>query len=71
MKFVSRYAYFFQNNQNIFGKSLILLKSVYGMTNSWRLFTDELTKWQFEAGFVQYQFLISFYYKYAQDGKQL
>ena len=46
--------YFLEYSKN-FGRALILLKSVYGMTNSEKLFSDELTEWLFEAGFIQSQ----------------
>ena len=39
------------------------------MTNSGKLFADELTEWFLESGFVQYQCQMSIYYKYALDGK--
>ena len=48
-----------------FGRALILLKSMYGMTNSGKLFAYELTEWLLEAGFIQSQCQISIYYKYA------
>ena len=41
---------------------------MYGMTNSGKLFSDKLTEWLFEAGFIQPQCLMSIYYKYAPDG---
>ena len=44
---------------------------MYGMTNSEKLFDDELTEWLIEAGFIQYQCQMSIYYKYAPDGKTL
>ena len=37
------------------------------MTNSGKLFSDKLTEWLLEAGFIQYQFQVSIYYKYARD----
>ena len=37
------YADYFLEYSNHFGRSLILLKSMYGMTNSGKLFTHELT----------------------------
>ena len=40
---------------------------MYGMTNSGKLFADELTEWLIEAGFIQSQFQMSIYYKYAPD----
>ena len=47
---------------------MILLKSIYGLTNYVRLFDDELTEWLLEAGFIQYKFQMYIYYKYALDG---
>ena len=41
---------------------------MYGMTNSGKLFTDELTDWLLEAGFIQSKCHMSIYYKYAPDG---
>ena len=41
---------------------------MYGMTNSGKSFSDELTEQLIEARFVQYQCQISIYYKYAPDG---
>ena len=45
-----------------------LLKSIYGMINSGKLFSDELRYWLLEAGFVQSQCQMSIYYKYVIDG---
>ena len=50
---------------------MILLKSVYGMTNSRKLSADELTEWFLEAGFIQYELQIYIYYKYEPDGKKI
>ena len=36
------------------------------MTNSGKLFAYELTEWLLEAGFIQSQFHMSIYYKYAR-----
>ena len=44
---------------------------MYGMTNSEKLFSDELTEWLLEAGFIQSQFQLSIYYKYAPDGSKI
>ena len=44
---------------------------MYGMTNSGKLFSDELTEWLLEAGFIQYQSQMSIYYNYALYGKKL
>ena len=38
-----RYTYYFPEYAKYFGKALRLLKSMYGMTNSGKLFTDKLT----------------------------
>ena len=50
---------------------MILLKSIYGMTNSGKLFSGELTEWLIEAGFIQYQCQMSIYNKYAPDGSKI
>ena len=42
--------------------------SMYGMTNSGKLFSDELTEWLLEAGFILSQCHMSIYYNYAPDG---
>ena len=41
------------------------------MNNSWKLFSDELTEWLFEAGFIQSQCQMSIYYNYALDGSKI
>ena len=46
---------------------MILLKSLYGTTNSGKLFADELTEWLPETGFTKYKFQMSIHYKYAPD----
>ena len=48
-----------------------LLKSRYGITNSGKLFADDLTEWLLEAGFIQSQCQMSIYYKYAPDGTKI
>ena len=40
------------------------------MTNSGKLFADKLTEWLLEAGFIQYHYQISIYYKYASYGSK-
>ena len=50
VKLDSRYADYFPSYSNYFGIVMILLKSMYGMTNSGELFYDELTEWLLEAG---------------------
>ena len=44
---------------------------MYGMTNSGKLFSDELIEWLLEAGFIQSQCQMSIYYKYAPDGSKI
>ena len=66
-----RYADYFTYYSNYFGISLRLLKSMYGMINSGKLFSDELTEWLLEEFFIQYQCQMSIYYKYAPDGKKI
>ena len=62
-----RYIDYFPEYAQYFGRALRLLKSVYGMTNSGKLFDDELTEWLIETGFIQSQCQMSIYYKYAPD----
>ena len=38
---------------------------MYGMNNSGKLFSEDLTEWLFEAGFIQYKFHMSIYCNYA------
>ena len=49
------YTDYFPEYANYFGRALRLLKSMYGMTNSGKLFADELKEWLLEAGFIQSQ----------------
>ena len=48
-----------------------LLKSMYDMNNYGKLFSDELTEWLLEVGFIQYQCHMSIYYKYAPYGSNV
>ena len=48
-----------------------MIETMYGMTNCGELFADELTEWLIEVGFIQYQFQMSIYYKYASDGTKM
>ena len=48
-----RYTDYFPEYAQFFGRALILLKSMYGMTNSGKLFAYDLTEWLLEAGFIQ------------------
>ena len=41
---------------------------MYVMTNSGKLFADELTEWLLETGFIQSQCKMSIYYKYEPYG---
>ena len=66
-----RYTDNFPEYAKYFGRALRLLKSMYGMTNSGKLFPDELTECLLEAGFIQSQCRISIYYKYAPDGSKI
>ena len=63
-----RYTDYFPEYAKYFGRALRLLKSMYDMTNYGKLFSDELTEWLLEAGFIQSKCQISIYYKYAPDG---
>ena len=71
VKLDSRYANYFPGNSNCFGRAFRLLKSMYSMTNSGKLFSDELTYWLLEAGFIQYKCQMSIYYKYALNGAKI
>ena len=71
VKLDSRYADYSTEYSNYFGRSLILSNLMYGMTNYGKLFTDELTEWLLEAGFIQYQYQMSIYYNYALDGRNI
>ena len=44
---------------------------MYGMTNSGKLFADELKECLIKEGFVQSQCQMSIYYKYAPDGSKI
>ena len=68
VKLDSRYIAYFPEYAKYFGIALRLLKSMYGMTNSGKLFADELIEWLLEANFIQYQCQLSIYYKYAPYG---
>ena len=70
VKLGSRYADYFPEYSNYFGRALILFKSMYGMINSGNLFADELTEWLLETGFIKYQCQMSIYYKYAPYWKK-
>ena len=44
---------------------------MYGMTNSGKLFADELTEWLIEEVFMQSQCQMYIYYKYTPDGSKI
>ena len=71
VKLDMRYADYFPEYAQYFGRALKLLKSMYGMTNSGKLFANELTEWLIEEGFIQSQCQMSIYYKYAHDGSKI
>ena len=54
LKLDSIYTYYFPEYAKYFGRTLILLKSMYGMTKSGKLFADEVTESLLEAGFIKY-----------------
>ena len=65
-----RYTDYFPEYAKYFGRALRLVKSMYGMTNYWNIFSDELTEWLIEAGFIQSKCQMSIYYNYAPDGSK-
>ena len=71
VKLDMRYADYFPEYAQYFGRALRLLKYIYGMKNSGKLFADELTEWLIEAGFIQSQCHMSIYYKSAPDGSKI
>ena len=68
VKLYIRYTDYFPEYAQYSGRALRFLKSMYSMTNSAKLFADELTEWLLEAGFIQSQCQMSIYYHYAPDG---
>ena len=61
------YIDYFPEYAKYFGKALRIFGSMYVITNSGKLFADELTECLLEAGFIQSQYQMSIYYKYAPD----
>ena len=61
VKFDSRYADYFLEYLDYFGRALRLLKSMYVMNNSGKLFSDELKECLIESGFIQSQCHMSIY----------
>ena len=66
-----RYIDYFPEYAQYFGRALRFLKSMYGMTNSGKLFADELTEWLIEVGFIKSKCHMYIYYKYARDGSKI
>ena len=52
VKLDSRYSDYFPVYSRYFGRSLRLMKSMFGIINSGNLFSDELTEWLIESGYV-------------------
>ena len=50
-----RYTYYFPEYTRYFERALLILNSMYGMTNYEKAFAYELTEWLLEAGFFQSQ----------------
>ena len=71
VKLDMRYADYFPEYSQYFGRALKLLKSMYGMTNSGKLFADELTEWLIEEVYMQSQCHMSIYYKYTPGGSNI
>ena len=71
VKLDMRYADYFLEYAQYFGRALKLLKYMLGMTNHGKLFADELTEWLIEEGFMQSQCQMLIYYKYAPDGSKI
>ena len=70
VKLDMRYAAYFPEYTQYFGRALKLLKYMYGMTNSGKMFAGELTEWLIEEGFMQSKCQMSIYDKYAPDGSK-
>ena len=71
VKLDSRYTYYFPKYAKYFGRALRLLNSMYGMTNSGKLFAYDLIEWLLEVGFIPSQCQMSIYYKYAPYGSNI
>ena len=68
----SRYVGYFPEYCNYFVKILILKNSMYGMNNSGKRFSDELTNFMINvSGFKKPQFKLSIHYKYVPDVSKL
>ena len=71
VKLDMRYAEYFPEYAQYFGRDLRLVSSMYGMKNSGKQFSDELKEWLIEAGFIQSQCQMSIYYNYTPDGSKI
>ena len=71
VKLDMRYADYFPEDAQYFGRALKLLKSMCRMKNSGKLFSDELTEWLIEEVFIKSQCQMSISYKYASDGSKI
>ena len=71
MKFDSIHAEYFPEYSDYFGRDLQLLKYMYGLTKSGKLFSDELTEWLIESSFNQHQYQMYIYYKYPIYGTNI
>ena len=61
VKLDMRYADYFPEYAQYFGRALKFLKSMYGMEKSGKLFADELKEWLIEEEFIKSQCQISIY----------
>ena len=69
VKLYSRYADYFPSYSSYFGRAFILLKFMYVINNSVKLFSGELIDWLVnDSGFKHSQLHMSISYKYAPDG---
>ena len=68
----AKYGDYFPEYREYFGRPLRLLRSMYGMTISGKLFADDLTDWLVNvAGFKQSQCQGSIYYKVLETGERI
>ena len=71
VKLYSRYADYFPEYSSYFGRALILLNSMYVMTNSGKLFSYELIEGLLGIVFIKYQLQMSISHNYAPDGTKI
>ena len=65
-----RYKYYSPEFEKYSGRALRLLKSLYSMNISGKLYANDLIELLLEAGFIQSQFQMSIYYKYTPYGSK-